>query len=103
MKTRSIDHPSSVFPAGSLGPAGRTGLDTDAIAAAISVATSDGLRSPGPNRPSRAPYACCSVTSIRPESSRAHHDSRSSRVCPHRREGSGVASSGQTVESRIRW
>ena len=35
MKTRSIDHPSSVFAAGSLGRAVRTGLGLEAIAAAI--------------------------------------------------------------------
>ena len=35
MKTRSIDHPSSVFAAGSPGPAVRTGLGQEAIAAAI--------------------------------------------------------------------
>ena len=35
MKTRSIDHPSSAFAAGSPGPAVRTGLGQDAIAAAI--------------------------------------------------------------------
>ena len=34
MKTRSIDHPSSVFAAGSLGPAVRTGLGQEAIATA---------------------------------------------------------------------
>jgi starch phosphorylase len=35
MKTRRIDHPSSVFAAGPLGPAVRTGLGTEALAAAI--------------------------------------------------------------------
>jgi starch phosphorylase len=35
MKTRSIDHPSSEFAAGPLGPAVRTGLGQEAIAAAI--------------------------------------------------------------------
>jgi glycogen phosphorylase len=35
MKTRSIDHPSSVFAAGSLGAGVRTGLGKDAIAAAM--------------------------------------------------------------------
>ncbi|HEX2342377.1 MAG TPA: glycogen/starch/alpha-glucan phosphorylase [Vicinamibacterales bacterium] len=35
MKTRKIDHPSSVFATESLGPAVRTGLDAEAIGAAI--------------------------------------------------------------------